>query len=284
MFDAEIGGQVAWLLPAALILLAAGLVFTRRAPRTDRTRAAAAAVGRLAAGYRPGVQLHAGDLPRLLHGRAGAGDRRPGRDRRGAALASTGPGPGPGHPGRHARRDGALVVRAAAPQRGLVAGSAGRRSGPRVRRCRGTAGGRVDVPPGGGGSRRRRPAGRHRRAGGVRGQDGVHPACRLHPVRGPAGGRCRLRARRPRCSWWWTRRPPARDRRRAGRHRPAVRPGRCHRPGRRARRDGRAAAGQHREHRAGRGAAGRCERLHLGGGGRRVEQRLRATSSPAASR
>jgi 4-amino-4-deoxy-L-arabinose transferase-like glycosyltransferase len=40
LFDSEIGGQVAWLLPAALILLAAGLVVTGRRPRTDRTRAA----------------------------------------------------------------------------------------------------------------------------------------------------------------------------------------------------------------------------------------------------
>jgi len=40
LFDGEIGGQVAWLLPAALILLGAGLVVTGRRPRTDRTRAA----------------------------------------------------------------------------------------------------------------------------------------------------------------------------------------------------------------------------------------------------
>jgi len=39
MFDAEIGGQVSWLLPAALLLLVAGLVTTARARRTDRTRA-----------------------------------------------------------------------------------------------------------------------------------------------------------------------------------------------------------------------------------------------------
>jgi 4-amino-4-deoxy-L-arabinose transferase-like glycosyltransferase len=40
LFGAEIGGQVAWLLPAALVLLGAGLWLTRRAPRVDRTRAA----------------------------------------------------------------------------------------------------------------------------------------------------------------------------------------------------------------------------------------------------
>jgi 4-amino-4-deoxy-L-arabinose transferase-like glycosyltransferase len=40
LVDTEIGGQVGWLLPAALILLVAGLVLTWRTPRTDRTRAA----------------------------------------------------------------------------------------------------------------------------------------------------------------------------------------------------------------------------------------------------
>jgi len=40
LFDSEIGGQIAWLLPAALILLVAGFWATWRAPRTDRTRAA----------------------------------------------------------------------------------------------------------------------------------------------------------------------------------------------------------------------------------------------------
>ncbi len=34
------GAEISWLLPAALIGLAAGLWLTRRAPRTDRTRAA----------------------------------------------------------------------------------------------------------------------------------------------------------------------------------------------------------------------------------------------------
>ncbi|MFI9418556.1 glycosyltransferase family 39 protein [Streptomyces werraensis] len=40
MFNDDIGGQISWLLPAALILLAAALVLTRRAGRTDVTRAA----------------------------------------------------------------------------------------------------------------------------------------------------------------------------------------------------------------------------------------------------
>ena len=40
LFQSEWGGQVAWLIPAACILLLAGLVLTIRRPRTDRTRAA----------------------------------------------------------------------------------------------------------------------------------------------------------------------------------------------------------------------------------------------------
>ena len=40
MFSSSFGGQIAWLLPAALVLGAAVLWFTRRAPRTDRRRAA----------------------------------------------------------------------------------------------------------------------------------------------------------------------------------------------------------------------------------------------------
>ncbi|MFF0221810.1 ArnT family glycosyltransferase [Streptomyces sp. NPDC004629] len=39
MFNAEIGGQVSWLIPAALILLVAGLWATRRARRASVTRA-----------------------------------------------------------------------------------------------------------------------------------------------------------------------------------------------------------------------------------------------------
>jgi len=41
LFSADMGGQVSWLLPAALVALAALLWGTRRESRTDRTRAAA---------------------------------------------------------------------------------------------------------------------------------------------------------------------------------------------------------------------------------------------------
>ncbi len=40
MFNAQFGGQISWLLPAALVLLVGGLVLTATRVRTDRTRAA----------------------------------------------------------------------------------------------------------------------------------------------------------------------------------------------------------------------------------------------------
>ncbi|MGW3915863.1 glycosyltransferase family 39 protein [Streptomyces sp. NPDC005070] len=45
MFNSEIGSQISWLLPAALILLVGGLVLTRKAKRTDLTRASFLAWG-----------------------------------------------------------------------------------------------------------------------------------------------------------------------------------------------------------------------------------------------
>ncbi len=40
LLSSEMGNEISWLLPASLIALVAGLWVTRRAPRTDRTRAA----------------------------------------------------------------------------------------------------------------------------------------------------------------------------------------------------------------------------------------------------
>ena len=41
LFQADMGGQAAWLIPAALLALVVMLAVSRRAPRTDQTRAAA---------------------------------------------------------------------------------------------------------------------------------------------------------------------------------------------------------------------------------------------------
>ena len=40
LFGSEMGTHIAWLLPAAIVAIVAGLLITRRAPRTDTTRAA----------------------------------------------------------------------------------------------------------------------------------------------------------------------------------------------------------------------------------------------------
>ena len=45
MFDTSVGGQISWLVPAALVLFVAGLLFRGRAPITDRRRAAYLAMG-----------------------------------------------------------------------------------------------------------------------------------------------------------------------------------------------------------------------------------------------
>jgi 4-amino-4-deoxy-L-arabinose transferase-like glycosyltransferase len=40
LFNTQLGGQVSWLVPAALVILVSGLAWTLRRPRTDRTRSA----------------------------------------------------------------------------------------------------------------------------------------------------------------------------------------------------------------------------------------------------
>ena len=58
LFGAEMGGQIAWLLPAALIAVVAGLCHHPAGPAHRRHSGRAAAVGWLAGGHRGGVQLH----------------------------------------------------------------------------------------------------------------------------------------------------------------------------------------------------------------------------------
>ena len=65
LFNAEIGGQIAWLIPAALILLVVGLWLTRRGfPRTDLRRAAYLAWGSWFVVTGPGLLPHGRHLPR----------------------------------------------------------------------------------------------------------------------------------------------------------------------------------------------------------------------------
>ena len=84
LFDAEIGGQVAWLLPAALCCSACWLWRDRRAA-AHRPRCGPRSV--LWGGWLLVTGLvfsfMAGHLPRLLHRRARPGDRRAGRHGRG---------------------------------------------------------------------------------------------------------------------------------------------------------------------------------------------------------
>ena len=87
LFNNLMGGQASWLLPAALIALVLRPV--AHAPRTAHRPYArgADAVGRLAARHGGGVQLLERRHPHLLHGRPGARDRGPRRDRRMDGLA-----------------------------------------------------------------------------------------------------------------------------------------------------------------------------------------------------
>ena len=180
LFNSEIGGQVAWLLPAALILLVAGLVVTGRRRRTDRTRAALLLWGGwllvtgLTFSFMAGIfhAYYTVALAPAIGALVGIGAALLWRRRDGAAGA-----------GDHARGDRGLVVRAARAQRRLpaLAGAGGaRRSGSRsrsgsllVRWLPRRVGGRAG---------RSRADGRAGRAGGVRGGHGGDRAHRLDPV------------------------------------------------------------------------------------------------------
>ena len=95
MFNEQVGGQIAWLLPLAAVGLVAGLwadaprAADRPAPRRLR------ALRRLGARARRRLLQPAGHLPPVLRERAGARRRRAVR-RRGVVLGAGRAGPGPG--------------------------------------------------------------------------------------------------------------------------------------------------------------------------------------------
>ena len=76
LFGSEMGSQISWLLPAALVGLGALVWLTWRTPRTDRLRAQRDRLGRLAAVHRCRAQLRQRHHPPVLHGGPGSGDRR----------------------------------------------------------------------------------------------------------------------------------------------------------------------------------------------------------------
>ena len=78
LFNSEIGGQIAWLMPAALVLGIAA-IFVHPPERRPRR---AHPVARLAARDRADLQLHGRHLPRLLHRRTGTGRGSARRHRR----------------------------------------------------------------------------------------------------------------------------------------------------------------------------------------------------------
>ena len=82
LFNSDFGGQVSWLIPAAVILLAAGLAVTWRAGRTDRTRAGLIIWGGWLLLTAVVFSLGQGHHPPLLHRRPGPRHRRARRHRR----------------------------------------------------------------------------------------------------------------------------------------------------------------------------------------------------------
>ena len=86
LFNTEIGGQIAWLLPAALVLGAGSLWFARRATAGCSPGSSLWGGWLLVTGA--DLQLHGRHLPRLLHRRPRSGDRRPRRHRRLRPLAA----------------------------------------------------------------------------------------------------------------------------------------------------------------------------------------------------
>ena len=206
MFGTSFGGEVSWLLPAALVLLAAGLWFTRRDSRTSATRAALLLWGGWLVVTAGILELHGRHGAPVLRGGAGPGGRCPDGHWLGGTVAGPGVLAGTDCPGRHHTGHLGLVRSAPGPRPGLAARA------PRDRRDPGRARGRRRDPAGGQPAsssgpvpqgrrgRRRDPLGAGGRARQHRldAGDGGPAALRFHPhVRAHCvGNGRRLRCRR----------------------------------------------------------------------------------------
>ena len=125
LFNADFGGQISWLLPAALLLLAAGIAVTWNRPRTDRTRAALMLWGGWLLITAVLFSFGQGHHPSLLHDRARTGRGRRRRDRRGHALVAPRVFAQCARAGRRARGHCRVVVQPARARRRVgIRGSA----------------------------------------------------------------------------------------------------------------------------------------------------------------
>ena len=113
LFGTGMGLDIAWLLPAAVICLAAGFILTRRAPRTDPTRAALIIWGGWLVVTAAVFSFVNGIVHPVLHGGARAGDRRVHRHRCNTVVAEP-----LRYPGRD--RDGRRGARHRHPRRGVA--------------------------------------------------------------------------------------------------------------------------------------------------------------------
>ena len=185
MFNAEIGGQISWLIPSALILLVVGPVGPRPDAAHRRPPRGVHRLGRLAARHRPDLQPDGRHLPRLLHDRARPGHRCPRRHGRQGGVGTPARVLRVGGPGRGDGRGSRVVLRPALAHPGLVPVAAVRRPGPRHGSGLPVPRRRAAAPPGGAARPRRRPRGRSGRARGVHAVDRA-PRRTPAPSRPPA--------------------------------------------------------------------------------------------------
>ena len=109
LFGGELGSQVAGCCRPRCSPSSRCCGCAARMPRTDPQRAQVLLWGGWLV-HRPRLQPHGGHLPRLLHGRAGAGDRGPGGHRRGRRMAPSAAAPGPRHARHRPARDGGWTL------------------------------------------------------------------------------------------------------------------------------------------------------------------------------